>query len=225
MKKKLKLTLLTLAMLTVLAACGNKAETPVSAGSTENASKETEKETDAVETVVNEVSDTAGDTAKLSKGDVTNKMYFTEDIFFTSSISLEFDEWKTPSYSDYSWKDENHSGGIEFMNSDYIIHLYKPLTTPEGEYRGVIFPEREGGYMELTFVTEDKDGEKYEIRVVSSIDVDIYKPDEEYVELFLQLVEDFLDSGIAGELKISDIQYDLGVPAGENFFTSPDAIE
>ncbi len=226
---KKKLTLLTLAMLLVLAACGNKTDAPTgtsapaSAGESKNASKESEKETGAVESVVKEVSDAIEEAAKPQKGDVTNKMYFGEDVFFTSAVSLEFDKWEG-NYVDYSWKDEDHYGGVEFMNSGYILHLYEPLNTPEGEYRGVIFPEREGGNIELTFMTEDKDGEKYEIRVASAIDVDTYQPDEEYVKLFLQLVEEFLNSGIAGELKMSDIRYDLSVPAGENFFTSPDAI-
>lgn len=218
---KKKLTLLAMAMLLVLAACGNKTDAPT--GTSAPASKESEKESGAVESIVEDVVEVIEEAAKPQPGDVTNKMYLGEDVFFTSAVSLEFDGWEG-NYIDYSWKDENHSGVVEFLNSDYILHLYKPLNTPEGEYRGVIYPEREGGWMELNFVTEDKDGEKYEITVVSAMDVDTYQPDEEYVKLFLQLVEEFLNSGIAGELKMSDIRYDLSVPAGDNFFTSPDAI-
>ena len=227
---KKKLTLLTMAMLLVLAACGNKTDAPTgtsaptSAGASENASKESEKETGAVESVVKEVSDAIEEAAKPQKGDVTNKMYFTEDIFFTSSTPMEFDGWYT-SYTSYLWKDENHYGGADFVRGDdHIVPLYEPLNTPEGTYKGIMSYD---GDIELSFVTEGKDGEKYEIYVTSAADVDTYKPDEEYVELFLQLVEDFLNSGITAESKMSDIQYDTAVLSETNtanFLTSPDAI-
>lgn len=221
---KKKLTLLTLAILLVLAACGNKTDTPASAGADENASKESEKEIGAVESVVKQVSDAIEEAAKLQKGDVTNKMYFTEDIFFTSSTPLEFYEWGTFS-TDYQWKDEGHAGGVNFVRGDdYIARLFDPLNTPEGAYQGTMSYD---GYIDLSFVTEGKDGEKYAIYVVSAADVDTYKPDEEYVERFLQLVEDFLNSGITAESKMSDIQYDPAVLSETNtanFFTSPDAI-
>lgn len=225
---KKKLILLTLAMLLVLAACSNKTDAPASAGASENASKESEKETGAVESVVKEVSDAIEEAAKPQQGDVTNKMYFTEDIFFTSSTSLEFDEggeYGSSTCTGYLWIDEDHNAEVDFSRGDgFIAPLFDPLNTPEGAYQGTMGYE---GDIELHFVTEGKDGEIYEIMVGSHSDVDTYKPDEEYVELFLQLVEDFLNSGITAESKMSDIQYDPAVLSETNtanFFTSPDAI-
>ena len=231
---KKKLTLLTMTMLLVLAACGNKTDTPTgtsapaSAEASANTSKESEKETGAVESVVGEVVEAIEEAAMPQQGDITNKMYFTEDIFFTSSAPLEFEEWyasPTSTATAYLWKDEDHYAGADFIRGDgYIVPLFNPLNTPEGAYQGTISYD---GFIDLSFVTEGKDGEKYEIGVTSAADVDTYKPDEEYVELFLQLVEDFLNSGITAESKMSDIQYDTAVLSETNtanFFTSPDAI-
>lgn len=225
---KKKLTLLAMAMLLVLAACGNKTDAPASPGTSENVSKESEKETGAVESVVKEVSDVIEEAVKPQQGDVTNKMYFTEDIFFTSSTPLEFDggtEYGSSTSTGYLWIDEDHNAEVDFSRGDgFIAPLFDPLNTPEGAYQGTMGYE---GDIELHFVTEGKDGEIYEIMVASHSDVDTYKPDEEYVELFLQLVEDFLNSGITAESKMSDIQYDTAVLSESNtanFLTSPDAI-
>ncbi|MCM1552114.1 MAG: hypothetical protein NC092_05420 [Butyrivibrio sp.] len=231
---KTKLTLLAMAMLLVLAACGNKTDAltgtsaPASAGTAENASKESEKETGAVESIVEDVVEVIDEAAKPQPGDVTNKMYFTEDIFFTSSTSLEFDEgveYGSSTSTGYFWIDEDHNAEVSFSRGDgFIAPLFDPLNASEGSYQGTMGYE---GDIELHFVTEGKDGEIYEIMVGSHSDVATYKPDEKYVELFLQLVEDFLNSGITAESKMSDIQYDTAVLSETNtanFFTSPDAI-
>lgn len=221
MKKKLILMAMVMAMLLVLAACGNKNDAPASAGTSENTSKESEKETGAVESIMGEVADAIEDAAKLQPGDVTNKMYFAEDIFFTSSTPLEFLEWE-----DYSTGFSSYSTGIDHtspitlcLGDEYAFgyELINSLNTPEGLYRGGMA----GGSIDLYFEAEGKDGRKYGIYVGAS------EPTEEHIAFFLQLVEDFLDSGIAVESKMSDIQYDPAVLSEtntKNFFTSPDAI-
>ncbi len=223
---KKQLTLLTLAMLLVLAACGNKTEAPASAGTSANASKETE--TGTSESIVGEASEAIEEAAKPQQGDVTNKMYFTKDVSFTSSTPLEFVAWNESGSSTaiyYEWKEEDHYAYVTFGSGDgYIVDLFDPLNTPEGAYQGTMSYE---GCIELKFQTEDKDGEKYEIRVVSADDINTYKPDEEYVKLFQKLVEEFLVSGVVTDAKMSDIQYDTAVLSETNtanFFTSPDAI-
>ena len=220
---KKKLTLLTLAILLVLAACGNKTDAPASAGTSENASKESEKEIGAVESVVKEVSDAIEEAAKPQQGDVTNKMYFTEDVSFTSSTLLEFGEWRESgslTESWYSW-DKDPNSGIAFQSGDdyaFGYSLYNPLNTPEGAYKSEITID---GFMYLYFETEGKDGRKYGIAVNAN------EPTEEHVALFLQLVGEFLDSGVVTDAKMSDILFDTGVLSETiiaDFFTSPDAI-
>lgn len=269
MKKKLTL-LVTIIMLLGLAACESKTETPASSGASGNissnesasTSKENsdavEKETSGIESVVEEIVEAIEGTKMPQKGDVTDKMYFSEDVYFTSSAPRmfyelydypELDPPYTGSY--YKSADANEEEGkcifaATFFQSGDVLSLIEldgiPLNTPEGVYNSRINDGQ--GYKEISFDfrTKGKDGREYYISVGASMTNVLEKEKlaqstlpglsneeadeltEEYLKRFLQLVQDFLDSDLAAVHEMSNIQYDLSVPNGENCFSSPNAI-
>lgn len=143
------------------------------------------------------------------EGDVTDQIYVTKDIMFTSSTPLELA--KISAYKNGTgWKQP------ELPNSSFTIQTvdqakYESMKPTGSRSLSIMMPEGIYEYelMGAGFYTETENGEYLYIRATwNGLNADEYGHRENWYktyEIFLQLVDDLLKSGNTKASEMSDI--------------------